>query len=434
MTTSDIAGRLAALTPQQRALLDKRLQKTAPALSDSPQASGSGQRRRPRRADSVMDFMLFFFSGDGSAVGAGKYDFLFDAARYADRNGFTAVSVPERHFVDFGGLYPNPSVLAAALAAMTERIQIRAGSVVLPLHHPVRIAEEWSVVDNISGGRVAISCASGWHPDDFILAPDTSPERYERRREEMFDRLAVIQQLWAGQAVSFPGPSGEPVQVRTLPRPVQPELPVWVSSQGSVQTFVQAGQVGANILTGLVAQRLTDLGEKIAAYRKARADHGHDPAAGKVSAMVHTFLGADDAEVKETVRQPLVDYLKTFLAQQDGFGSEYAQISGEARDAMLAATFERYYDSIALLGTPDKCETLIEDLVDIGVNEVACLVDFGVEPQAVLDSLDHLTELKDRYRSSGSTSTSSSSSASTVTVTGSSGTSSNAGSSEGSAA
>ncbi|MET9827944.1 MupA/Atu3671 family FMN-dependent luciferase-like monooxygenase [Streptomyces sp. NPDC006385] len=397
-TTPDIAGRLAALSPQQRALLDKKLRRTAPALGDAPQASAAGPRRRARRADSVMDFMLFFFSGDGTTHGPGKYDFLFDAARYADRNGFSAISVPERHFVDFGGLYPNPSLLAAALAAVTERIQIRAGSVVLPLHHPVRIAEEWSVVDNISGGRTAISCASGWHPDDFVLAPDTSAERFERRREEMFDQLAAIQRLWAGEAVAFPGPFGKPVEVRSLPRPIQPRLPVWVSSQGSVETFVRAGEAGAHVLTGLVAQRLTDLGEKIAAYREARREHGHDPAAGKVSVMVHTFLGADEADVKRIVRQPLIDYLKTFLAQQDGFGSEYAQISGEARDAMLAATFERYYDTIALLGTPDKCETLIEDLVDIGVDEVACLVDFGVDQRAVLDSLDHLTELKDRYR------------------------------------
>lgn len=392
----DITGRLAALSPQQRALLERKLQKAAPAPGGSPQAPGP--RRRARREDSVMDFMLFFFSGDGSAAGPGKYDLLFEAARYADRNGYAAISVPERHFVDFGGLYPNPSVLAAALAAMTERIQIRAGSVVLPLHHPVRLVEEWAVVDNISGGRVAISCAAGWHPDDFILAPDATAQSFENRREEMFDRLARVRKLWAGEAVSFPGLYGEPVEARTLPRPIQPELPVWISSQGSPDTFKAAGAAGANVLTGLVAQRLSDLGEKIAAYRAARRAHGHDPAAGKVSVMVHAFLGDDEAAVKQLVRQPLIDYLKTFLEQQDSFGSEYTAVSGEARDAMLAAAFERYYDSTALLGTPDKCETLIEDLVDIGVDEVACLVDFGVEPDAVLAGLDHLTELKDRYR------------------------------------
>ena len=79
-----------------------------------------------------------------------RYRLLLEGARFADRHGFAAVWTPERHFHAFGGLYPNPAVTGAALAAITERIGIRAGSVVLPLHNPIRVAEEWSVVDNLS--------------------------------------------------------------------------------------------------------------------------------------------------------------------------------------------------------------------------------------------------------------------------------------------
>jgi natural product biosynthesis luciferase-like monooxygenase protein len=345
-----------------------------------------------------MDFSLFFFSGDGTVEGPGKYQLLLDCARFADRHGFAAISVPERHFVDFGGLYPNPSVLAAAIAVLTERIQIRAGSVVLPLHHPVRVAEEWAVVDNLSGGRAAISCASGWHPHDFVLAPGDGAARYAGRKDEMFAAIETVRRLWAGEDVSLPGPDGTPVTVRSLPRPLQPVLPMWVSSQGSVETFVRAGEVGANVLTGLVGQRLSDLGEKIGAYRDALRAAGHDPRDGRVSAMVHTFLGPDDESVRRQVRAPLIGYLKTFLSQQDDAGSAFNALDEGERDAMLATMFDRYVDSITLLGTPDTCETLIEDLVDIGVDEVACLVDFGLEPQVVTAGLEHLAELKDRYQ------------------------------------
>ncbi len=395
--------RMSSLTSDQRAVLERAMrtrQLKLPWMAE-PEAvarPGTGPRRRPRRATSAMDFSLFFFSGDGAIERPDKYRLLLDCARYADRNGFTAVSVPERHFVDFGGLYPNPSLLASAIAVLTERIQIRAGSVVVPLHHPVRIAEEWAVVDNLSGGRVAVSCASGWHPDDFILAPGESWDRYTHRKDEMFETIEVVQRLWAGETVPMPRADGAEVPVRALPRPVQPRLPIWISSQGSVDTFVRAGQIGAHVLTGLVAQRLSDLREKIRAYREALRDSGHDPAQGRVSAMAHTFLGASDDAVKELVREPLIDYLKTFLAQQDSFGSAYAQMTEQEREAMLAATFERYFDTIALLGTPDKCETLIEDLVDIDLDEVACLVDFGLEPAVVLEGLEYLTELQDRYR------------------------------------
>lgn len=404
-TKRDLRQRVESLTAQQRELLERKLQerqRTLPWLArPEPATGGAAARpahtRRSRRPTSRMDFSLFFFSSDGSIEGPDKYRMLLDCARYADAHGYDGIWVPERHFVDFGGLYPNPSLLAAAIATVTERLPIRAGSVVVPLHHPVRIAEEWSVVDNLSGGRVSISCASGWHPDDFVLAPDPSPERYQLRRTEMFDQIELVQRLWRGEEVPLRRPDGETVRVRSMPRPLQPELPIWISSSGNVETFVQAGKAGAHVLTGLVAQQLPDLGQKIAAYRAALRDSGHDPARGRVGAMVHTFVGTSDDEVRDLVRRPLIDYLTTFLAQQDSFGSAYSQMDAVEREAILNAMFDRYFDTIALLGTPDKCETLIEDLVDIGVDEVACLVDFGVDDDRVLDSLEHLTELKRRY-------------------------------------
>nr|WTB09071.1 LLM class flavin-dependent oxidoreductase [Streptomyces antimycoticus] len=79
-------------------------------------------------------------------------------------------------------------MLAAALAARTSRIRLNAGSVVLPLHHSVRVAEEWSVVDNISGGRAGLCVASGWHATDFALAP----HHFGRHREVMYEQLKVV--------------------------------------------------------------------------------------------------------------------------------------------------------------------------------------------------------------------------------------------------
>jgi alkanesulfonate monooxygenase SsuD/methylene tetrahydromethanopterin reductase-like flavin-dependent oxidoreductase (luciferase family) len=78
--------------------------------------------------------------------------------------------------------------MADALAMVTKRIGLRAGSVVLPLHHPARVAEEWAVVDNLSGGRVAVSFASGWHSDDFVFAP----ENYADRRAVMHAAIDTV--------------------------------------------------------------------------------------------------------------------------------------------------------------------------------------------------------------------------------------------------
>ncbi|XTZ15486.1 MupA/Atu3671 family FMN-dependent luciferase-like monooxygenase [Micromonospora echinospora] len=401
-SVADLNRRLAALSPERRAALEQAMRARAVSLPPelaAPAARAAAEPGRRRRPTSRMAFSLFFFSGDGSTQDGEKYRLLLDCARFADERGFAAVWVPERHFVDFGGLYPNPSLLAAALAVTTRRVQLRAGSVVLPLHHPVRVAEEWAVVDNLSGGRAAISAASGWHPDDFVLAPG-GPDGFPRRKDAMFEAIETVQRLWAGETIDVSRPDGSVRAVRTLPRPLQPKLPVWVSAAGSVETFERAGAIGANVLTGVIGHRLVDLGEKITAYRAARAAGGHDPAAGTVTAMVHTFLGTSDEEVRGLVREPLIDYLGTFLRQHQGIEGGFGALDDDARAAMLDATFERYFQSLALLGTPDKCEALVEDLVDVGVDEVACLVDFGLSPDTVRDGLRHLADLRDRYQSS----------------------------------
>src|SRR5207249_12330020 len=83
------------------------------------------------------------------------------------------------------------SVTSAAIAMVTKTIQIRSGSVVAPLHTPIRIAEEWSVVDNLSNGRVAISFASGWMPEDFVIEPDNYA-RSEEHTSELQSRFDLV--------------------------------------------------------------------------------------------------------------------------------------------------------------------------------------------------------------------------------------------------
>src|SRR4051812_37433689 len=147
-----------------------------------------------------MDLSLFYFADDSAADGD-RYRLLLEGARFADANNFTAVWTPERHFHPFGGLYPNPSVTSAAIAAVTERVKIRAGSIVAPLHHPLRIAEEWSVVDNLSHGRAGVSFASGWHAVDFALRP----ENYDNRRQAMIDCAQQVRGLWRGETMEGVG-------------------------------------------------------------------------------------------------------------------------------------------------------------------------------------------------------------------------------------
>ena len=355
-----------------------------------------------------MDFGLFMWGNDDGAA-ADKYKLMLDAARYFDQQGFNSVWTPERHFHAFGGPFPNPSVTGAALAAVTENVAIRSGSCVSPLHHPIRIAEEWGVVDNLSGGRVGLAFAAGWQPNDFVLRPESFPNQ----KQVMMDQIDVVRRLWRGESVEFENPLGNPVPIRTLPRPVQAELPYWITTAGNPETYRTAGAMGANVLTHLLGQSIDEVAEKIAIYREARAEAGLDPAEGVVTLMLHTYVGESDEEVREIVRQPMKDYLGASMKLVLGFAWTFpafkrpggpdaevedvdlSSLTPEETDAILDFAFERYYETSGLFGTIDSCVHMVERCKEIDVDEIACLLDYGVPHDLVLDSLPRLKEVRD---------------------------------------
>ncbi|MDO6434615.1 LLM class flavin-dependent oxidoreductase [Flavitalea sp. BT771] len=349
-----------------------------------------------------LDFSLFYFGNASLPDSAGdeeKYRLLLDGAKYADRNGYTAVWTPERHFHEFGGLYPNPSVTGAALSSITRNISIRAGSVVLPLHNPLRVAEEWSVLDNLSGGRVGIACASGWHSNDFVL----SSGNYQQRHELMYGLIDTIRRLWKGGSVAMKDGNGLLKETRIFPRPIQQELPMWLTSANHIETFVAAGRKGMNVLTHLLGETVEGLAVKIKAYRTSLADNGHDPDKGKVALMLHTYIGDSKEETYEKARQPFTDYLRTSasllknMAVGLDMDMEAATFSEQDMNTLLEHAFKRYVSSASLIGTVPECKAMIDRLQHIGVDEIACLIDFGVEYNAVMKSLELLTTIKNSY-------------------------------------
>ncbi|SBT65713.1 natural product biosynthesis luciferase-like monooxygenase domain-containing protein [Micromonospora sediminicola] len=345
-----------------------------------------------------MDFSLFFFADTG-AGGADGYRLLLESARFADANGFSAVWTPERHFHSFGGQYPNPAVVGAALAAVTTRLGIRAGSVVAPLHHPVRIAEEWSVVDNLSGGRVGVSFASGWHAVDFVLRPENYPDR----KNAMVESVETVRRLWRGEEVEFPDGAGEKSSIRVFPAPIQADLPIWITSAGSTDTFRAAGRLGAGLLTHLLGQGHDSLARNIAAYRaELTRTHGAD-ARGHVALMLHTMIGTDRDEVRELVREPFSRYLGSSIdlvvKASSGLlppGFDPSRLPERDRQLLVRHAFDRYFTTSGLFGTVADGVAVVERLRAVGVDEIACLVDFGVPHDDVLGSLRHLAELRGR--------------------------------------
>jgi natural product biosynthesis luciferase-like monooxygenase protein/amino acid adenylation domain-containing protein len=342
--------------------------------------------------DDQIRFSLFFFGAD-TYQQEDKYRLYLESARFADQNGFEAVWTPERHFHEVGSLYPNPAILSAALSIATRQVKLRAGSVVLPLHNPIRVAEEWSVVDNLSQGRVGVSIASGWHPRDFALAP----QNYAGRREAMWSGLEKLRSLWRGETLEFQDGAGKQSEIRIYPKPIQAELPIWVTAAGNPETFIEAGKVGANLLTHLLGQTIEEVGENIRLYRESLAEHGYDPKGGQVSLMIHAYVGEDYEETLERARGPFISYMRSHLGLLEAFAKSLdlpgEKLAEENLDAIVSFAFERYTRTVSLIGTERSCLPVVNRMREIGVNELACLIDW-MEAEDALAGLRHLAALR----------------------------------------
>jgi len=356
-------------------------------------------------SDKQMDFSLFYWGNDDGA-GPRKYELLLEGAKFADTHGFRAVWTPERHFHAFGGPFPNPAVTGAAVAAVTKNIDVRSGSCVAPLHHPLRIAEEWAVIDNLTNGRAGLGIASGWHPVDFVLRPENS---VPNNKAAMFDTIEKVRKLWRGESVDFDH-NGETRSVQSLPRPVSKELPLWLTIAGNPDTWREAGEIGANVLTHLLGQSIDEVQGKIKIYHEALRKAGHDPKDFTVTLMLHTYVARTRDLARETAREPMKNYLlaaaglvkqyawafpafKKPKGVSNPMDIDLASLSQDEVDGILDYAFNRYFEESGMFGTVEDCLRRTEQLKAIGVDEIGCLIDYGIPVSQVLEGLFPLAEV-----------------------------------------
>lgn len=352
-----------------------------------------------KKASNQISFSFLFFSDVRKDVNdKQKYEFVRDITVFADRAGFTAIYIPERHFYEFGSIFANSAVMVSYLIPQTTRIRFRTAGISLPLHHPAEIVEWWAMNDILSGGRVDLGFGSGWNKPDFIYAP----EKYTDRRQICSDWIPLVQKLWRGETVTFPGPDGKPIPIVVYPRPVQKELNVWLLVTKNDDGFLYAGRQGYNIFTMLYGNNFEAMKEKIALYRQGRQEAGYDPEEGIVTLMLHTLVHENRDLVYEAVESPFKAYIKSSLdahvqADLDERGVTDESVSAKEKAKILDYAYQRYVKTAAIFGTVDDGRKVVDRAIAIGVNDIACLVDFGVDYSLVKESLSYLEQLISDY-------------------------------------
>jgi natural product biosynthesis luciferase-like monooxygenase protein len=168
---------------------------------------------------------------------------------------------------------------------------------------------------------------------------------------------------------------------------------VWLTCSGGPDRFEEAGRAGFNVVTALLFQKVDELAPKVAAYRAARHAAGH-AGPGRVTLMLHAYVGPDEAVAKQTVREPFKRYLESSADLWQVGDARLKDLPARKKADMLEFAFERYYQQTALMGSVESCARMVRAVHAAGVDEIACLIDFGLPFRTIMDGLEHLDALR----------------------------------------
>jgi len=271
------------------------------------------------------------------------YGELLEQVEVAERLGFDAFWVAEHHFHEYGGI-PSPPVWLAAAAQRTRRIRLGAAVVVLPFHDPLLVAEEYAMVDVLSGGRLNLGTGAGYLSHEFAGFGVHPGEKHERFDEA----LEILLKAWTGERFSYAGRFHDVRDVQLNVTPVQkPHPPMWIAILRN-EAAAQIGKRGLPIMMIPYAttEHIAELAETVTTFRNAFADGGGDPRQATVPFGLHTYVADSFAQASAEARPAMERYVRTRLyARQRPFETLVAKdlvAYGSPEDVIrVARVYER---------------------------------------------------------------------------------------------
>jgi alkanesulfonate monooxygenase SsuD/methylene tetrahydromethanopterin reductase-like flavin-dependent oxidoreductase (luciferase family) len=321
---------------------------------------------------------------EGQAIGTAHHDALRDELtlmRAADELGFHRCWMREHHFTDYGFL-PNTMVMAAHAAAVTERVRLATAVITLPLHHPIRVAEDVALVDVLSGGRVDVGIGRGYQSIEF----DTFGIPLDEARRRTDEAIDIMRALWRGRSTSWDSDFWQFDDVRLQPGPLQhPHPPLYYASVSTDSITHYAAKGIPFIVDSTV--RTSRLAELADLWRGVAQAHGHDSRGADLVAVRYVWVDRSDDDARAYVAAaPTVTSTETDRRlrplRRDGTvaaGYEYWDKGWHGRD--LA-----YYDHGPdwsdrwVAGSPERVIEQIQALHDMGIGDVCCV--FGLDTTA----------------------------------------------------
>jgi len=303
-----------------------------------------------------------------------------------DRIGFDTAWLAEIHFFPNVSRLSSPLTVLAAAAQRTQRIRLGTAVTLLPLHSPLKVAEEAATVDILSGGRLELGVGRGAAPSMF--AAYNVP--IEESRERFEEALSVIQQAWTNDRLTFQGKYLRVQDLPVFPRPVQKPHPPLRIAANSPETYTIAGRLGLPIFaTPLIAGSMDKLRQYIGAHRESL------PAGAKQDvAVAFTVHAAPSRAQARRECEASLKHFFSFLEQRrpdiQALPESYQSLQ-RAIDRLAKITYEEVEELGAVFGDPDYCVERVRELQrEFQMNEFICYFNQGglVEPATVRRSME----------------------------------------------
>jgi alkanesulfonate monooxygenase SsuD/methylene tetrahydromethanopterin reductase-like flavin-dependent oxidoreductase (luciferase family) len=327
-----------------------------------------------------------FFIGDNYPTERSNADFyaeLLDQVGYAEELGFDSVWFAEHHFHEKYGVCPSPPVLMAAAAQRTRRIRLGSGVTLLPFHNPLRVAEDYAMVDLLSQGRLDFGAGRAFLRHEFVgfqISVEESRERFD-------EALDIILKAWTGERFSYEGKYYRVRDTALSIVPVQrPHPPVWIAAV-SPETPVLAARKGFPVLLVSAGFKAADskmgrtLGATLQAFGEAYVTAGHGEARPELPIVYYTHVGKSRAQIREDTEKHITRYFRTVPIPPPPEGEPLTELTRkyeELRKWNQTVTYDQLLEqNVILFGDPVRCREKIQVMQEAGITSLLCFMNFG---------------------------------------------------------
>ena len=276
-----------------------------------------------------------------------RYREFIQQCTIADTAGFDSVWMAEYHFNPRFSVMPSPLLVGAAVARSTSNICIGTAVNLLPLHHPVRLAEEVATLDIISGGRVLFGVGRGSNPEHYSgLSVDV-----DEARSRFLEGLQIVKASWSDKNLNHEGQYYYIQDLAVEPKPIQkPYPPIYVAAN-SVDTFPIVGELGHNILVTPLIIGTQGVVENLSVYRKSLEDNGHSLENVQIIPTLAACVSESRNKSREVLGASIDNYLSVLKSGQSRRSSRALELTSEV-----------ILNDYAIVGDPKECIDRIEQL------------------------------------------------------------------------